>query len=191
MQPDTQTGTINPVFAGYAAQQLQEATGGIDRVFDNLRKIARGDDPDAKRIRPPQGHQGPLRQRHGQKSPRTPHALRHTSRNAPRNQRNPIITRITVQTLPELPPSPRAPSPASKRSSTTHSALLRHPSGSTIPDMSPTLPATPPTSYARHSTTSSKSPTTEPSSPPSWPTYTNPTRTTPPSGLATASLPAR
>ena len=47
MQPDTQTGTINPVFAGYAAQQLQEATGGIDHVFDNLRKIARGDDPDA------------------------------------------------------------------------------------------------------------------------------------------------
>ena len=47
MQPDTQTGTINPVFAGYAAQQLQEATGGIDRVFDNLFEIARGDDPDA------------------------------------------------------------------------------------------------------------------------------------------------
>ena len=42
MQPETQTGTINPVFAGYAAQQLQEATGGIDRVFDNLRKIAQG-----------------------------------------------------------------------------------------------------------------------------------------------------
>ena len=41
-----QLSTINPVFAGYAAQQLQ-ATGGIDRVFDNLRKIARGDDPDA------------------------------------------------------------------------------------------------------------------------------------------------
>ena len=47
MQPDTQTGTINPVFAGYAALQLQEATGGIDRVFDNLFEIARGDDPDA------------------------------------------------------------------------------------------------------------------------------------------------
>ena len=47
MQPETQTGTINPVFAGYAAQQLQEATGGIDRVFDNLLKIARGNDPDA------------------------------------------------------------------------------------------------------------------------------------------------
>ena len=47
MQPETQTGTINPVFAGYAAQQLQEATGGIDRVFDNLREIARGDDPNA------------------------------------------------------------------------------------------------------------------------------------------------
>ena len=47
MQPDTQTGTINPVFAGYAAQQLQEATGGIDRVFDNLLEIARGNDPSA------------------------------------------------------------------------------------------------------------------------------------------------
>ena len=47
MQPETQTGTINPVFAGYAAQQLQEATGGIDRVFDNLLEIARGNDPDA------------------------------------------------------------------------------------------------------------------------------------------------
>ena len=47
MQPDTQTATINPVFAGYAAQQLQEATGGIDRVFDNLLEIARGNDPSA------------------------------------------------------------------------------------------------------------------------------------------------
>ena len=47
MQPETQTGTINPAFPGYAAQQLQEATGGIDRVFDNLREIARGDDPKA------------------------------------------------------------------------------------------------------------------------------------------------
>ena len=52
MQPDTQTGAINPVFARYAAQQLQEATGGIDRVFDNLRKIARGDDPDANGYNP-------------------------------------------------------------------------------------------------------------------------------------------
>ena len=47
MQPDTQTGTINPVFAGYAAQQLQEAVGGIQRVFDNLLDIARGNDPSA------------------------------------------------------------------------------------------------------------------------------------------------
>ena len=47
MQPEGQTGTINPVFAGYAAQQLQEATGGIDRVFDNLLDIARGNDPTA------------------------------------------------------------------------------------------------------------------------------------------------
>ena len=42
-----QQSSINPVFAGYAAQQLQEATGGIDRVFDNLLEIARGNDPDA------------------------------------------------------------------------------------------------------------------------------------------------
>ena len=47
MQAEGQTGTINPVFAGYAAQQLQEATGGIDRVFDNLLEIARGNDPNA------------------------------------------------------------------------------------------------------------------------------------------------
>ena len=47
MQPESQTGTINPVFAGYAAQQLQETTGGIDRVFDNLLEIARGNDPKA------------------------------------------------------------------------------------------------------------------------------------------------
>ena len=47
MQAEGQIGTINPVFAGYAAQQLCEATGGIDRVFDNLLEIARGNDPDA------------------------------------------------------------------------------------------------------------------------------------------------
>ena len=47
MQPDSRTGTINPVFAGYAAQQLQEAVGGIQRVFDNLLDIAWGNEPDA------------------------------------------------------------------------------------------------------------------------------------------------
>ena len=47
MQPESQQPSINPVFAGYAAQQLQEATGGIDRVFDNLLEIARGNDPNA------------------------------------------------------------------------------------------------------------------------------------------------
>ena len=47
MQPESQTGTINPVFAGYAANQLQEAVGGIQRVFDNLLDIARGNDPSA------------------------------------------------------------------------------------------------------------------------------------------------
>ena len=47
MQAAAQQSTINPVFAGYAAQQLQEATGGIDRVFDNLLDIAWGNDPSA------------------------------------------------------------------------------------------------------------------------------------------------
>ena len=47
MQAEGQTGTINPAFAGHAARQLQEATGGIDRVFDNLLEIARGNDPNA------------------------------------------------------------------------------------------------------------------------------------------------
>ena len=47
MQAEGQIGTINPVFAGYAAQQLQEAIGGIQRVFDNLLEIARGNDPSA------------------------------------------------------------------------------------------------------------------------------------------------
>ena len=42
-----QQSSINPAFAGYAAQQIQEATGGIDRVFDNLLEIARGNDPNA------------------------------------------------------------------------------------------------------------------------------------------------
>ena len=47
MQPDTQTGTINPAFAGHAAQQLREATDDLQRVFDNLLDIADGNDPTA------------------------------------------------------------------------------------------------------------------------------------------------
>ena len=42
-----QQSSINPVFAGHAAQQLHQATGGIQRVFDNLLEIARGNDPKA------------------------------------------------------------------------------------------------------------------------------------------------
>ena len=77
-------------------------------------------------------------------------------------RRNPIITRITVQT----PPRPTAPPPSSSRNSTTHSALHRPRrssrlatlprSGSTSRDTYPPRPATPPTSYARHSTTYSR-----------------------------------
>ena len=47
MQMETQTGTINPVFAGHAAQQLKEATDDLQRVFDNLLDIADGNDPTA------------------------------------------------------------------------------------------------------------------------------------------------
>ena len=47
MQSENQQSTINPAFAAHAAQQLQEAVGGIQRVFDNLRQIARGNDPKA------------------------------------------------------------------------------------------------------------------------------------------------
>ena len=39
--------SINPVFAAHAAQQLREATDDLQRVFDNLREIAWGDDPKA------------------------------------------------------------------------------------------------------------------------------------------------
>ena len=47
MQSENQQSTINPAFAAHAAQQIQEAVGGIQRVFDNLLEIARGDDPKA------------------------------------------------------------------------------------------------------------------------------------------------
>ena len=39
--------SINPAFAAHAAQQLREATDDLHRVFDNLREIARGNDPKA------------------------------------------------------------------------------------------------------------------------------------------------
>ncbi len=47
MQSEIHTATINPVFAGHAAQHLQDATGGIQRVLDNLLEIAKGKDPEA------------------------------------------------------------------------------------------------------------------------------------------------
>ena len=42
-----QLSTINPVFAGHAARQLNEATDDLQRVFDNLLDIADGKDPNA------------------------------------------------------------------------------------------------------------------------------------------------
>ena len=42
-----QLSTVNPAFAGHAAQQLREATDDLQRVFDNLLDIAAGNDPTA------------------------------------------------------------------------------------------------------------------------------------------------
>ena len=101
MQSESQQSTINPVFAGYAAQQLQEATGGIQRVFDNLLEIARGNDPSANgydRLRATRI----LYERGFGKVTRSAPALPQPSRNETRNQRNPTIPPITVQTTPAL-----------------------------------------------------------------------------------------
>ena len=43
----TQQPTINPAFAGYAAKYIRDASGDLQRVFDNLLEIAAGDIPDA------------------------------------------------------------------------------------------------------------------------------------------------
>ena len=42
-----QQSSINPAFAAHFAKHLREATGDLHSVFDNLREIARGDDPTA------------------------------------------------------------------------------------------------------------------------------------------------
>ena len=42
-----QQSSVNPAFAGYAAQRLREASDDLQRVFDNLLEIAGGDVPDA------------------------------------------------------------------------------------------------------------------------------------------------
>ena len=47
MQPESQTGTINPAFAGYAAKYIRDASDDLQRVFDNLLEISGGDVPDA------------------------------------------------------------------------------------------------------------------------------------------------
>ena len=47
MQPEIQTGTINPVFARHHSDKLRELTGELHRVYDNLHEIARGDTPNS------------------------------------------------------------------------------------------------------------------------------------------------
>ena len=102
--------------------QLQEAVGGIHRVFDNLLDIARGNDPSANGYDMLRATQDPLRQRIRQSHPEP------AADADPRNQRNPVITRITVQTSPRPRPPrpPTGPPPSSSRSSTILSALHRH-----------------------------------------------------------------
>ncbi len=47
MQSQTQTATISPAFAGYAAKYIRDVSDDLQRVFDNLLEIADGDVPDA------------------------------------------------------------------------------------------------------------------------------------------------
>ena len=47
MQPETQTGTINPAFARHHSDKLRELTSELHRVYDNLHEIARGDTPNS------------------------------------------------------------------------------------------------------------------------------------------------
>ena len=123
MQPETQTGTINPVFAGYAAQQLQEAVGGIQRVFDNLLDIARGNDPTANgydmlratRILYDRGFGKVTRNR-----PKMPPTESEKSNNHTNHSSDIPAPKIAAASnRPEG-------SPSSSRSSTTLSALHRH-----------------------------------------------------------------
>ena len=46
MSTDQQS-SINPAFAGHVSDKLRELSGDLHGVFDNLREIARGDDPKA------------------------------------------------------------------------------------------------------------------------------------------------
>ena len=47
MYTEAQQSSINPAFAGHLANQLREDTDDLQRVFDNLLEIAKGDDPTA------------------------------------------------------------------------------------------------------------------------------------------------
>ena len=209
MQPKSQTGTINPVFAGYAANQLCEATDGIDRVFDNLLDIARGNDPTANgydmlratRILYDRGFGKVTRNRPQMPTPQSEKSGNHTNHSSDAAASNRPAAKLEQKLDDTLgpPQAPDKPNPSHPERSAAEACPERQSkgsrrtlprSGSTSPATYPPRPATYPTSSARHSTTYLKSPTTEPSSPKYSPTYTNPTPKTPPSGPATASQPA-
>ena len=109
MQPDTQTGTINPAFAGYAARYIRDASDDLQRVFDNLLEIAGGDVPDATGYDRIRATRILYDRGFGKVNKNTP-KLRRRLRSRPnpryrrnlRSQRNPIVKRITVQTTPNL-----------------------------------------------------------------------------------------
>ena len=181
MQPDTQTGTINPVFAGYAAQQLQEATGGIDRVFDNLRKIARGDDPDANgydrlratRVLYDRGmgkvtkNQPRTPSHESERDPKSEESNNHTNHSSDNNR--PVAK--LEQKLDDALGPPQTP--------------IRLNDPGHVPDTPGYTPDL--VRQAQYYVLE----ITNYGAELDWPTYTNPTPKTPPSGRATASLQAR
>ena len=110
-----QLSTVNPAFAGHAAQQLREATDDLQRVFDNLLDIAAGNDPTANTYDRLRATRVLYDRGMGKVTRNTPRTPTHAVGKRPQNQRNPIITRITVQTTPDTPPHPTDPPPSSKQ----------------------------------------------------------------------------
>ena len=122
MQAEAQTGTINPAFAGHVSDKLRELSGDLHCVFDNLREIARGDDPKANgydRIRALKIlYDRGMRQSYKEPGPDQRERQRQRSRSQTRTQARRRQT---------------AGRPARGRSSTTHSDRPRPPPSQTKP----------------------------------------------------------
>ena len=187
MSTDQQS-SINPAFAGHVSDKLRELSGDLHGVFDNLREIARGDDPQGQRLRPNQGHQGPLRQRMRQSHQEPGPTNANGSANGAAPKPEPRARRRQTAGRPARAEARRRSrtAPGPRRAGSPRSA----PGGAQA-----TWPARPKPGHSQlhsrpstgtHSTTYLKSPTTAKSSPPFSGTSTKQTQTTTPSGHATA-----